>query len=71
MRVADVKLAFGFLRRLEEEGYNVNIGAEINDILFLEEKEREIKQKMEEDHAKKSRKPRPRDMVDFEDLKNR
>ncbi len=70
-RVADIKLSFGFLRRLEEEGYNVNIGTDINDILFLDEREREIKEKMEEEALKKSRKPRPRDIIDFEEIKNR
>jgi hypothetical protein len=66
-----VKLSYGFLRRLEEEGCNVNIGADINDILYLDEREREIKEKMEEDALKKSRKPRPRDIIDIEELKNR
>jgi hypothetical protein len=71
MRLADIKQSFCFLRRLEEEGKNVNIGNEINDILYMDEKEREMKEKMEEEHLKKSRKPRPRDIIDYEELRNR
>lgn len=69
MKVSEIKLTYGFLRRLEEEGQNVKIGSEINDILFLDEKEKAFKDKLEEDHKKKQRKPRPRDVVDFDELK--
>lgn len=65
----DIKLTYGFLRRLEEEGKNVKIGSEISDLLFLEEKDKENKERLEEENAKKSRKPRPRDVVDFQDIK--
>jgi hypothetical protein len=47
----------------------VKIGQEINDILFLEEKERENKERLEEENAKKSKKPRPRDVVDFDTIR--
>ncbi len=63
--IQDIKLTYGFLRRLEEEGKNVKIGNEISDLLFLEEKDNENKERLEEENAKKSRKPRPRDVVDF------
>jgi hypothetical protein len=67
--IADIKLTYGFLRRLEEEGKNVKIGSEINDILFFEEKTQENKDRLEEENAKKSKKPRPRDVVDFDVIK--
>ena len=63
--IQDIKLTYGFLRRLEEEGKNVKIGSEISDLLFLEEKDKENKERLEEENAKKSKKPRPRDVVDF------
>jgi hypothetical protein len=59
------------LRRLEEEGQAVNISNEINDILYLDEKEREIKERIEEEQLKKSRKPRPSDILDFEEIRTR
>ena len=59
------------MRRLEEEGQAVNISNEINDILYLDEKEREIKERIEEEQLKKSRKPRPRDILDFEEIRTR
>lgn len=67
--IQDIKLTYGFLRRLEEEGKNVKIGSEISDLLFLEEKDKENKERLEEKDAKKSRKPRPRDVVDFQQIK--
>lgn len=39
MSVQEIKLSYGFLKRLEEDGQDVKIGSEINDILFLDEKE--------------------------------
>lgn len=42
---------------------------EINDILFMEERELEKKEREMEEFKKKIRKPRPRDVVDFESLK--
>ena len=69
MKVSEIKLNYGFLRRLKEEGQNVNIGQEINDILYLDEKERATKERLEAEHRKKMKKPRPRDVVDFEELK--
>lgn len=71
MKVSEVKQAFGFLRRLEEEGKNVKMSQDINDILFIEEKEREIKEKIVQDQLKKSKKPRPRDVIDFEEMRRR
>jgi hypothetical protein len=68
-KVAEIMLEYGFLKRLEEEGKNVKIGAEINDILFLDERDREIKERLEEEHLRKAKKPRPRDIVDFEEIK--
>lgn len=44
----------------------MKIGSEISDLLFLEEKDKENKERLEEKDAKKSRKPRPRDVVDFQ-----
>lgn len=67
--ISEIKLTYGFLRRLEEEGKNVKIGSEINDILFFEEKTKENKERLEEENAKKLKKPRPRDVVDFDFLK--
>lgn len=68
-KVAEIMLEYGFLKRLEEEGKNVKIGTEINDILFLDERDREIKERLEEEHLRKAKKPRPRDIVDFEEIK--
>lgn len=44
----------------------MKIGSEISDILFLEEKDKENKERLEEENAKKTKKPRPRDVVDFQ-----
>ena len=70
-KISEIKLTYGFLRRLEEEGKNVKIGQEINDILFMEEKEKAIKERLEEEQKRKMKKPRPREIVDFDDLKRR
>ena len=69
MRLSEIKLSYGFLRRLEEEGQNVKIGQDINDILFLDEREKATKERLEEEHKRKLKKPRPRDVVDFDTLK--
>lgn len=69
MSISEVKLAYGFLKRLEVDGQNVQIGSEINDVLFLEERSKAVKERLEEEHKKKAKKPRPRDVVDFEHVK--
>jgi hypothetical protein len=63
------KNSLGFLKRLEEEGHNVKINAELNEILFLDDEKRAAIEKLEEENQKKSRKPRPRDIFDYEGVK--
>jgi len=69
MKVSQIKLSYGFLRRLEEEGQQVKISADINDILYLDEKEQAFKERLEEEHKKKLKKPRPREIIDFDLIK--
>ncbi len=49
----------------------MKMSQDINEILFIEEKERELKEKMDEEELKKSRKPRPRDIIDFEEIRRK
>jgi hypothetical protein len=37
----------------------------------MEEKEKAIKERLEEEQKRKMKKPRPREIVDFDDLKRR
>jgi hypothetical protein len=36
----------------------------------LDEKEKVVKERLEEEHKKKQRKPRPRDVIDIEELRH-
>ena len=64
-KFSDLKQSYGFLKRLGEEGQNVKIGSEINEILFLDDEKQKTIELQEEDNQKKLRKPRPRDVVNF------
>lgn len=41
---------------------------DLGEILFLEDREKEKKEKMMEEYKKKTRKPRPRDYIDFDKI---
>jgi hypothetical protein len=65
----EVRNSLGFLKRLEEEGQNVKISEELNGILNMDDEKRAIIEKLEEENSKKSKKPRPRDLYDFDELR--
>eukprot|EP00347_Sterkiella_histriomuscorum_P022870 403336849 len=64
----EVRQNCGFLKRLDDVGAHIKMDQEVGDILFFEEREKEIKEKMMEEYKKKTRKPRPRDYIDFDKI---
>ncbi|CDW82102.1 UNKNOWN [Stylonychia lemnae] len=65
-RVQDVRTNCGFLKKLDEIGANVKMDQEVNELLYLEDKEKDKKEQMLEDFKKSVKKLRPREIFDIE-----
>ena len=58
-----------FLRRLEQEGENIKINEETEELLYREEKQREFEEQTLAEYNQKQKKPRPRDLFDVDQIR--